>query len=98
MVIVSPTDNAYMNTQNPLQLLDPGLNRSIQITSRIQTPPDRNPWADGARVLSDLGDDEWQHMVCLEGSNILKNGRTGAVRGSQNHSYDDRHLPLTSAA
>jgi glucose-6-phosphate 1-epimerase len=32
-----------------------------------------NPWAEGAHALSDLGDDEWQDMVCVEGSNILEN-------------------------
>jgi glucose-6-phosphate 1-epimerase len=74
VVISSPTDNAYMNTQNPLQLLDPVLNRSIQITKQnSNTTVIWNPWADGARALSDLGDDEWQHMVCVEGSNILEN-------------------------
>jgi glucose-6-phosphate 1-epimerase len=74
VVISSPTDNAYMNTQNSLQLLDPVLNRSIQITKQnSNTTVIWNPWADGARALSDLGDDEWQHMVCVEGSNILEN-------------------------
>jgi glucose-6-phosphate 1-epimerase len=74
VVIGSPTDNAYLNTQNPLQLLDPVLNRSIQITKQnSDTTVIWNPWADGARALSDLGDDEWQHMVCVEGSNILEN-------------------------
>jgi glucose-6-phosphate 1-epimerase len=74
VVISSPTDNAYMDTQNPLQLLDPVLNRSIQITKQnSNTTVIWNPWADGARALSDLGDDEWQHMVCVEGSNILEN-------------------------
>jgi glucose-6-phosphate 1-epimerase len=74
VVISSPTDYAYMNTQNPLQLLDPVLNRSIHITKQnSDATVIWNPWAEGARALSDLGDDEWQHMVCVEGSNILEN-------------------------
>jgi len=74
VVISSPTDNAYMNTQNPLQLLDPVLNRSVQVTKQnSDTTVIWNPWAEGARVLSDLGDDEWKDMVCVEGSNILEN-------------------------
>jgi glucose-6-phosphate 1-epimerase len=74
VVISSPTDNAYMNTQNPLQLIDPVLNRSIQVTKQhSDSTVIWNPWAEGARALSDLGDDEWQHMVCVEGSNILEN-------------------------
>jgi glucose-6-phosphate 1-epimerase len=74
VVISSPTDNAYMNTQNSLQLIDPVLNRSIQVTKQnSDSTVIWNPWAEGARVLSDLGNDEWQHMVCVEGSNILEN-------------------------
>jgi glucose-6-phosphate 1-epimerase len=74
VVISSSTDNAYMNTRNPLQLIDPVLNRSIQVTKQnSDSTVIWNPWAEGARALSDLGDDEWQHMVCVEGSNILEN-------------------------
>jgi glucose-6-phosphate 1-epimerase len=29
-----------------------------------------NPWAQKARSLSDLGDDEWMRMVCIETSNV----------------------------
>jgi glucose-6-phosphate 1-epimerase len=74
VVISSPTDNAYMNTQNPLQLIDPVLNRSIQVTKQnSDSTVIWNPWAEGARALSDLGDDEWQDMACVEGGNILEN-------------------------
>ncbi len=74
VVIGSPTDNAYLNTQNPLQLLDPALNRSIQITKQnSDSTVIWNPWAEPARALSDLGNDEWQDMACVEGSNILEN-------------------------
>jgi len=74
VVISSPTDNAYMNTQNPLQLIDPVLNRSIQVIKQnSDSTVIWNPWAEGARALSDLGGDEWQDMVCVEGSNILEN-------------------------
>jgi glucose-6-phosphate 1-epimerase len=74
VVISSPADNAYMNTQNPLQLIDPVRNRSIQVTKQnSDSTVIWNPWAEGARALTDLGDDEWQDMVCVEGSNILEN-------------------------
>ena len=29
-----------------------------------------NPWAEQAAVMSDFGNDEWQQMVCIEGSNV----------------------------
>jgi glucose-6-phosphate 1-epimerase len=74
VVMTSATDNAYMNTQNDLQVLDPVLNRSIQIAKQnSRTTIIWNPWAEGARALSDLGEDEWRQMVCVEGSNILGN-------------------------
>jgi glucose-6-phosphate 1-epimerase len=74
VVISSPTDSAYVNSQNALELLDPGLNRSIRIAKQnSRTTVIWNPWAEGARALSDLGEDEWQQMVCAEASNILEN-------------------------
>ncbi len=73
-VIGAPTDNAYMNTAAGLQLLDPVLNRQVQIAKQnSHTTVTWNPWAEGARALSDLGEDEWEHMVCVEASNILDN-------------------------
>jgi glucose-6-phosphate 1-epimerase len=70
----SPTDSAYMNTQSALELVDPALNRSIQITKQnSRSTVIWNPWADGTRALSDLGEEEWQRMACVEASNILGN-------------------------
>lgn len=84
VVLSSPTDNAYMNSQNPLQLIDPVLNRSIQVTKQnSDSTVIWNPWAEGARALSDLGDDEWHDMVCVEGSNIL--GNAVELAPSANH-------------
>jgi glucose-6-phosphate 1-epimerase len=74
VVISSATDNAYMNTKNPLQLIDPVFNRSIQVSKQnSDSTVIWNPWVEGARAFSDLGDDEWRDMVCVEGSNILEN-------------------------
>jgi glucose-6-phosphate 1-epimerase len=73
ILISSATDNAYMNTQNDLQLLDPVLNRSIHIAKRnSNSTVVWNPWEEGTKTLSDLGEDEWPHMLCVEGSNILQ--------------------------
>ena len=74
VVISAPTDSAYVNTQSTLQVLDPVLNRQIQIAKQnSSTTVIWNPWAEGARALSDLGEDEWQEMLCAEASNILEN-------------------------
>jgi glucose-6-phosphate 1-epimerase len=29
-----------------------------------------NPWVQKARALSDLGNDEWMQMICIETSNV----------------------------
>ena len=29
-----------------------------------------NPWKEGAHSMSDMGDDEWTQMACIEASNI----------------------------
>ncbi len=74
VVLGAPTDNAYINAAAGLQLLDPVLNRQVQIAKQnSHSTVVWNPWAEGARALSDLGEDEWEHMVCVEASNILDN-------------------------
>ncbi|HSY98554.1 MAG TPA: D-hexose-6-phosphate mutarotase [Terriglobales bacterium] len=99
VVISSPTDNAYMNTQNPLQLIDPVLNRTVQVTKQnSDSTVIWNPWAEGARALSDLGDDEWQDMVCVEGGNILENAVELAPSADHGITVTMTVAPLTSAA
>jgi glucose-6-phosphate 1-epimerase len=74
VIINSPTDNAYVNTQNALELVDPVFKRSIHVAKQnSHTTVIWNPWAEGASALHDLGEGEWQQMVCAEASNILQN-------------------------
>jgi glucose-6-phosphate 1-epimerase len=66
------TDNAYLNTETTLELIDPTLQRRIRIEKQHSgTTIVWNPWEQGAKALADLGDDEWKTMVCVEASNIL---------------------------
>jgi glucose-6-phosphate 1-epimerase len=72
VVFGAPTDNAYLNTAAPLELIDPGLKRAIRTEKENSaTTVVWNPWRQGAAALSDLGEDEWQRMTCVEASNIL---------------------------
>ena len=72
VVMVDATDNAYMNTTASLEIADPALRRRIQIEKRNSlTTVAWNPWESGAKAMADLGDDEWQQMLCVEASNIL---------------------------
>ena len=72
VVITKQTDNAYLDTQQVIGLLDGEMHRHILTAKEHSlTTVVWNPWREGAKALSDLGDDEWQEMVCVEASNIL---------------------------
>jgi glucose-6-phosphate 1-epimerase len=72
VVVTGPLDSAYLHTETPLQLTDPLLKRRIQVGKKNSlSTVVWNPWKEGAKSLADLGDDEWQQMVCIEASNIL---------------------------
>ena len=69
---VSPTDNAYIDTHAAAELIDPGWHRILRTEKgNSATTVVWNPWQQGAASLSDLGNDEWQQMACVEASNIL---------------------------
>ncbi|HUE15771.1 MAG TPA: D-hexose-6-phosphate mutarotase [Planctomycetaceae bacterium] len=71
VAIVSETDRIYLNTQHAIELEDDSLNRHIHIAkANSLTTVLWNPWVQKARNLSDLGDDEWRQMVCVETSNV----------------------------
>src|SRR5262245_10865981 len=71
IVIVSETDRVYLNTQGPVELEDPVLRRSTRVTKEnSRTTVVWNPWVEKARALSDLGENEWMQMICLETSNV----------------------------
>ena len=72
MFFSSPTDNAYIDSYATAELIDPGWHRILRTEKgNSATTVVWNPWRQGAATLSDLGDDEWQHMACVEASNIL---------------------------
>ena len=72
VTVASQTDNAFMNTQNAVDLLDPELSRRIRLQkANSNTTVVWNPWRDGASRLRDLGEGEWQQFFCVEASNIM---------------------------
>jgi glucose-6-phosphate 1-epimerase len=72
VAITKQTDNAYLDTEHPIELLDGKMHRRISTAKEhSRTTVVWNPWREGAKSLSDLGDDEWQQMACVEVSNIL---------------------------
>jgi glucose-6-phosphate 1-epimerase len=72
VAIMSATDNAYLNTQGAVDLLDPDMRRRIRLRKEGSlTTVVWNPWIEGANGLRDLGDGEWKRFLCVEASNIL---------------------------
>jgi glucose-6-phosphate 1-epimerase len=72
VVMTKPTDNAYLNAEHAIELVDGDLHRRVVVSKENSlTTVVWNPWREGARSLSDLGDDEWQEMACVEASNVL---------------------------
>jgi glucose-6-phosphate 1-epimerase len=71
IVIVSETDRVYLNTRDAIELEDPVLHRRTRVTKEnSRTTVVWNPWVQKARALSDLGDEEWMQMICIETSNV----------------------------
>jgi glucose-6-phosphate 1-epimerase len=72
VAIASQADSAYRNTQNAVDLLDPGKKRRIRLEKEHSLDTVVwNPWSDGSVRLQDLGDGEWRQFLCVEAANIL---------------------------
>lgn len=71
LALTAPIDNAY-DAEGPADILDPVLHRRLRTEKHhSSTTIVWNPWQQGAASLSDLGNDEWQQMLCVEAGNIL---------------------------
>jgi glucose-6-phosphate 1-epimerase len=72
LVITAQTDNAYMDTEGAIEILDSAQHRRLS-TEKLHssTTVVWNPWQKGAASLSDFGKDEWKQMLCVEASNVL---------------------------
>lgn len=74
---VGETDRVYLNTQSACVLTDPGLGRRITVDKAgSDSTVVWNPWIDKAKAMNDLGDDDWQQMVCVETANAGPNAVT----------------------
>jgi glucose-6-phosphate 1-epimerase len=77
VAISAATDNAYVNNESSLDLIDPVLNRRIHVEKQnSRTTVIWNPWEAAANKMSDMGEGEWKKMLCAEGANILENAVT----------------------
>lgn len=65
------TDRVYLDTKTAVELVDPVLRRRIRIVKEHSlTTVVWNPWSQKAAAISDLGEGEWQSLLCIETSNV----------------------------
>jgi len=66
------TDRIYLDTPPQLSIVDPAWERRIVLTSvGSRTAVIWNPWIDRAAAFSDMADDGWQRMLCIETANVM---------------------------
>lgn len=69
----SEIDRIYLSSSDVIEVFDHGKKRTFQI--RKQGLPDVavwNPWDKKAKALTDLGDDEYKQMLCVDGAVVEK--------------------------
>lgn len=68
------TDRVYLETGDPLVLIDPVLGRQLKITKRGSlTTVLWNPGAEKARAMKDFDDEGYRNMLCIEAANAFDN-------------------------
>jgi glucose-6-phosphate 1-epimerase len=74
LVILREVDRSYTDTTATCQIVDAALNRTIVVEkSGSQSTVVWNPWADLARQMADLGDEDYRYFVCVETANVWHN-------------------------
>lgn len=71
ITISAETDRVYLDTKTAVELIDPVVRRRIRIVKEHSlTTVVWNPWSQKAAAISDLGEGEWQSLLCIETSNV----------------------------
>ncbi|MDD0997630.1 D-hexose-6-phosphate mutarotase [Pseudomonas sp. TNT2022 ID1044] len=66
------TDRIYLDAPPLLSIVDPAWERRIELTSTgSRSAVIWNPWIDRAAAFSDMADDGWQRMLCIETANVM---------------------------
>ncbi|HMD31199.1 MAG TPA: D-hexose-6-phosphate mutarotase [Candidatus Acidoferrales bacterium] len=73
LTIAAETDSVYLDTPHTAELIDGALRRRIEVSKENSLATVVwNPWTAKAKAMSDLGDDEWKRMACIETCNVGK--------------------------
>ena len=79
LVLRGETDRVYDDTRTTCVVWDPRARRRVEIAkSGSAATVVWNPGPERARILTDLGDDEWRRFVCVESGNVGRGAVTVA--------------------
>jgi D-hexose-6-phosphate mutarotase len=81
--IASEVDRIYLDTTGTVEIHDPRIGRKIRVEKEgSASTVVWNPWINKARQMSDFGDEEYEHMICVESGNVASNSITLPPSGS----------------
>ena len=81
--------DAVFRTSDPVTVRDPVLGRQLAITTEgASNVVVWNPWDAKAKQVPDIGDDDWQRFLCVEGANVLE--RAVRLEPSESHTTSYR--------
>ncbi len=87
--ISAEVDRIYLESAAQIEIIDPGLARTIHITKQgSQSTVVWNPWIAKSARMSDFGDLEYREMVCVEAANI----DDATVTLAPNDSHETRQI------
>jgi len=83
LTFADETDSVF-RTSDPVTLHDPALGRRLLVsTEGAANIVVWNPWAAKAKEVPDIGDDDWERFVCIEGANAFEDAV--ALEPGQSH-------------
>ena len=72
--IASEVDQVYLDTTSTVEVLDPRIGRRIRVEKQGSASTVLwNPWITKSQQMADFGDEEYEHMVCVESGNVASN-------------------------
>ena len=72
--IASEVDRIYLNITGTVEILDPRIGRRIRVEKQGSASTVLwNPWIAKSRQMPDFGDEEYEHMICVESGNVASN-------------------------
>lgn len=72
LVINEEINRIYRDTENTCILHDPGYDRQLVVKKQgSRSTVIWNPWQERSAAIPDLGDEDYQHFVCIEAANTI---------------------------